>query len=36
MSKLRERGVDDVTRVKTAYFEADGEISVITYDSQKG
>jgi len=30
MSSLREQGVDDVTRVKTAYFEPDGKISVVT------
>ena len=29
MAKLREQGVDDVKDVKAAYFEADGQISVI-------
>jgi uncharacterized membrane protein YcaP (DUF421 family) len=28
-AKLREQGVDDVQEVKAAYFEADGQISVI-------
>lgn len=30
-SQLRLQGVDDVTRVKCAYMESDGKISVITY-----
>ena len=29
MAKLREHGVEDVKKVKAAFFEADGEISVI-------
>ena len=29
---LRSRGIDDVAKVKNAYIEADGTISVIPYE----
>lgn len=32
-SKLRENGLDDLSRVRAAYMEPDGEISVLTYDN---
>ena len=32
-SQLREQGVDSVAKVKTACMEADGKISVVTYES---
>jgi uncharacterized membrane protein YcaP (DUF421 family) len=32
MTQLRERGIDDVAKVKEAYMEADGQISAITYE----
>ena len=33
MSKLRERGVENLQQVKTAYLESGGEVSVILFDS---
>jgi uncharacterized membrane protein YcaP (DUF421 family) len=33
MSQLREDGVEDIARVKAAYIEGDGNISVIPYDN---
>jgi uncharacterized membrane protein YcaP (DUF421 family) len=35
MSHLREQGIDDVSRVKRAYVEGDGNISVIEKDGQR-
>jgi uncharacterized membrane protein YcaP (DUF421 family) len=32
MAQLREQGVDDIARVKTAYLEGDGNISVVTFE----
>jgi uncharacterized membrane protein YcaP (DUF421 family) len=32
MSQLRQQGVDNLAQVKAAYMEADGSISVITYE----
>lgn len=32
MSKLREQGIEDITRVKRARMEGDGQISIITKD----
>ena len=32
MAQLREEGVDDVSKVKAAHIEGDGNISVITFD----
>lgn len=34
MSQLRQQGVEFLAEVKKAYMEADGSISVITYDSK--
>lgn len=34
MSQLRQQGVDNLAQVKAAYMEADGSISVITYESK--
>lgn len=34
MSQLRQQGVESIADVKRAYMEADGSISVITYDSK--
>lgn len=34
MSQVREQGVDDLARVKEAYMEGDGRISVITYEQE--
>jgi uncharacterized membrane protein YcaP (DUF421 family) len=36
MSKLREQGVENVSEVKKAYLEGDGQVSVITDDSKGG
>jgi uncharacterized membrane protein YcaP (DUF421 family) len=36
MSQLREQGVDDLAKVKIAYMEGDGRISVISRDGQAG
>lgn len=33
MGQLREEGVDDVSKVKAAHIEGDGNISVITFDN---
>jgi uncharacterized membrane protein YcaP (DUF421 family) len=33
-TKLRENGLDDLSRVRAAYMEPDGEISVLTYDNK--
>jgi uncharacterized membrane protein YcaP (DUF421 family) len=39
MSKVREEGLEDLSRVKRMYLESDGEISLIRYpkddDSKK-
>lgn len=35
MSQLREQGVDEVAKVKTACMESDGKLSVATYDAMK-
>ncbi len=32
MAQLREQGVDDIGKVKTAYLEGDGNISVVTFE----
>lgn len=34
MSQLRQQGVEFLAEVKKAYMEADGSISIITYDSK--
>jgi uncharacterized membrane protein YcaP (DUF421 family) len=34
MTHLREQGIEDVARVKRAYLEGDGRISVITFDEE--
>lgn len=34
MAKLREHGVDDLSRVKTAMLESNGEVSVVQYDEK--
>jgi uncharacterized membrane protein YcaP (DUF421 family) len=34
MSQLREQGVDDVRKVRRAYEEGDGRISVMTYEGK--
>jgi uncharacterized membrane protein YcaP (DUF421 family) len=34
MSQLREQGVDDIRKVKSAYEEGDGRISVMSYEGQ--
>lgn len=36
MGQLREQGVEDIERVKSAYLEGDGNISVITYEDGEG
>jgi len=33
LAKLREEGIDDLSRVKLARLESDGEISVVQYDA---
>lgn len=33
MSQLRQQGVESIEKVKKAYMEADGRISIITYDA---
>jgi uncharacterized membrane protein YcaP (DUF421 family) len=33
MSQLRQQGVESLDNVKKAYMEADGRISIITFDS---
>lgn len=33
LSQLREEGIEDVSNVKSAYIEGDGNISVIPYDT---
>ncbi len=35
MSKLREKGVDDLSSVKAAYLESDGEFSVLFNDASR-
>jgi uncharacterized membrane protein YcaP (DUF421 family) len=35
MSQLREQGLDDWGKVKEAYIESDGHISVVQYKEQK-
>jgi uncharacterized membrane protein YcaP (DUF421 family) len=35
MAQLREEGIDDVTRVKAAHLEGDGNISVIPYEDDE-
>jgi uncharacterized membrane protein YcaP (DUF421 family) len=35
MEQLREQGVDDLSKVKAAYIESDGRISVIQYDKKR-
>ena len=34
MCQLRRQGVDNIAKVKAAYIEGDGHISVITYDDK--
>lgn len=36
MSQLREQGVDDISKVKSAYMEGDGRFSVISDEHSKG
>lgn len=36
MAKLREHGVEDVAKVKKAYMEGDGTITVLQYDARDG
>jgi uncharacterized membrane protein YcaP (DUF421 family) len=33
LTQLREQGVEDVAKVKRAFMEGDGKISVITFDA---
>jgi uncharacterized membrane protein YcaP (DUF421 family) len=33
MSQLRLQGVEDLDRVRRAYIEPNGQISILTYDS---
>jgi uncharacterized membrane protein YcaP (DUF421 family) len=35
LGQLREQGVDDISKVKAAYIESDGRISVIEYDEKQ-
>lgn len=35
LGQLREQGVDDISKVKAAYIESDGRISVIEYDQKQ-
>ncbi|MFT3894841.1 MAG: DUF421 domain-containing protein [Anaerolineales bacterium] len=35
MMELRQQGLDDVSKVKTAYIESDGRVSVIPYGSKQ-
>ncbi|HYH10780.1 MAG TPA: YetF domain-containing protein [Thermomicrobiales bacterium] len=32
MAQLREEGIEDVSKIKAAHIEGDGNVSVITYD----
>ena len=34
LMELREQGIDDVSKVKEAYIESDGRISVIQYEER--
>jgi uncharacterized membrane protein YcaP (DUF421 family) len=34
MSQLREQGLDDISKVKEAYIESDGRISVVPYEQK--
>jgi uncharacterized membrane protein YcaP (DUF421 family) len=34
ISQMREQGVDDLAKVKKAYIESDGKISIIGYDDE--
>jgi uncharacterized membrane protein YcaP (DUF421 family) len=34
LSQLREQGIENITKVKKAYMEGDGHISVISYDDK--
>ena len=34
LSQLREQGIDDVKKVKKAYIESDGKLSVIAYEQR--
>jgi uncharacterized membrane protein YcaP (DUF421 family) len=36
MSQLHQHGVEDVSQVKAAYMEGDGDISIIPFESQPG
>jgi uncharacterized membrane protein YcaP (DUF421 family) len=35
MMELRQQGLDDISKVKIAYIESDGRISVIQYESRQ-
>jgi len=35
MSQLREQGLDDFAKVKEAYIESDGRISVVQYEQKQ-
>lgn len=35
LSNLREHGIDDISKVKKAYIEGEGEITAITFDNRK-
>ncbi|HSS22775.1 MAG TPA: YetF domain-containing protein [Pyrinomonadaceae bacterium] len=35
LGQLREQGVDDISKVKDARIESDGQISVVEYDNKK-
>jgi len=35
LMELREQGLDDVSKVKEAYIESDGSISVIQYEERQ-
>ena len=35
MGNLREQGIDDVTKVKKAFMESDGHISVVEYEQKR-
>ena len=32
MAQLREEGIEDISKVKAAHIEGDGNVSVITFD----
>lgn len=36
MSQLRQQGIDDLQRIKEAFMEGDGRISVVTHEAESG